>query len=228
MKAVYCLTLALAFNLCAQTLTLDEDNFDFGDISDLAPVTQSVTFKNTGDKVLEIADVKASCGCTTSKLAKKKYEPGEAGSVDITFNPKGKSGKQTKSVRFTSNDPEAKVRAVTFTANIQSVFGTEPTQALFKYSDGKYDKTSETFTITNRHTEPMSILSATSRSENILIDEVKEPLTVAAGETHEMTVKVKEDFVPERNHYAYIQVRVRIGNSEINKHLRATVQVPRK
>ncbi|MFT5130699.1 MAG: hypothetical protein ACI8W8_004330 [Rhodothermales bacterium] len=227
MKFLLCLTFALAFNLCAQTLTINEETFDFGDINDLAAVSKTVTFKNSGDKTLEISNVKASCGCTTGKLVKKTYEPGEEGSVEITFNPKGKSGKQTKSVRFTSNDPEANVRSVTFTATIASVFATNPSQALFKLADGKYDKTSETITLTNNHSDPLRVLSATSRNENFTVNEF-EPFDIASGENASLTVGVKDGFVPERNTYSYVQVRVRIGNEEINKHVRATIQIPRK
>ena len=227
MKALSCLVFALAFQLCAQTLTFEEQTFDFGEITDLEPVVKTVTFKNSGDKTLEITNVKASCGCTTGKLAKKTYEPGESGTVDITFNPKGKSGKTTKHVHFTSNDPEAKSRSVTFSASIQSVFGISPSNAILKFEGGKYDKESATFTITNRHTEEMKVLSCSSRSDNILVDPI-EPYSIAAGETSEITVKVKEDFAPERNHYAYVQVRIGIGNTQFNKHLRATIQVPRK
>jgi hypothetical protein len=227
MKTLLCLGFALAFSVSAQTLTFTEATFDFGEINDLTAVTKTVSFKNSGEKTLEISNVKASCGCTTGKLAKKSYQPGEEGTVDITFNPKGKSGKQTKSVRFTSNDPEGAVRAVTFSATVSSVFGTTPSQALFKFEDGKYDKTSETITVTNNHADLMKVLAATSRNENLIVEGF-EPFELATGETGEIKLNVKEDFAPERNHYTYVQVRVRIGNNEINKHLRATIQVPRK
>jgi hypothetical protein len=227
MKTLLALAFAIALNVCAQTLTLNEETFDFGDINDLTAVTKTVTFKNSGDKTLEISGVKASCGCTTGKLVKKTYEPGEEGSVDITFNPKGKSGKQTKSVRFTSNDPEANVRSVTFTATIASVMATTPTQALFMYKDGKYDKTSQAISITNNHSDTMRILSADSRNDSIIVNDF-EPIDIAASESTDIKLSIKDGFTPERNHYSYVTLRVRVGNNDINKTLRATIQVPRK
>lgn len=70
-----------------------------------ALVTQTYTLTNSGDETLSITRVLASCGCTTTTLAKSQLAPGE--SVDLTakIDTKGFAGKVIKTVTVQSNDP---------------------------------------------------------------------------------------------------------------------------
>lgn len=87
-------------------IVIDKTEHDFGKIDKTNKVTAIIKFRNEGKGVLEIKDVKTSCGCTSAKPEKRSYEPGEDGEVTVTFNPSRFQGPITKTVTIMTNDPE--------------------------------------------------------------------------------------------------------------------------
>jgi hypothetical protein len=79
---------------------------DFGEANSGDEVSAAFEFENAGDSKLVINNISTSCGCTTSKLEKLEYEPGEKGTIPVKFNTRGYSGKVTKTLTVTSNDEE--------------------------------------------------------------------------------------------------------------------------
>lgn len=82
--------------------TFDQMNHDYGRLASGKSAVHKFAFKNTGSEVLVIQQVRTSCGCTAAALDKKEYAPGESGTIDVTFNPKGK-GVQAKTVTVIHN-----------------------------------------------------------------------------------------------------------------------------
>ena len=74
------------------------------------PLEESVTttfqFRNTGDKSVEILDVKSNCGCTTARSDKTVYAPGESGEVTATLNIGSRQGLQVTAITVSTNDGE--------------------------------------------------------------------------------------------------------------------------
>ena len=60
-------------------------------------------FKNTGQTPVTIKDLHTSCGCTTAKLDKKSYAPGESGEVVATYSFRGQTGAHMKLELFPSS-----------------------------------------------------------------------------------------------------------------------------
>lgn len=88
------------------TLSFGETTFDFGDVDEGEMVSHVYKFTNTGSEPLVIKDAKGSCGCTVPKWPKTPIPPGETGDIQVEFNSKGKTGKQSKRVTITANtDP---------------------------------------------------------------------------------------------------------------------------
>lgn len=86
-------------------LTFASTTQDTGEILDTGLGRVSFLFRNTGSGPLTITQVKPACGCTIPELAKKTYMPGEQGSLDVTFDPKGKRGAIARSITiFTDSD----------------------------------------------------------------------------------------------------------------------------
>lgn len=79
--------------------------YDFGNINQNDIVKHSFTITNTGDDVLKISDIRASCGCTAATPDKNELKPGESTQLLVTFNSKGRKGPQTKTVNLKTNDP---------------------------------------------------------------------------------------------------------------------------
>ena len=61
-------------------------------------------FENTGDATVEISEIKTTCGCTTAKLDKMNYAPGEFGVITGTFSVGSRQGMQEKKVRVMTKD----------------------------------------------------------------------------------------------------------------------------
>jgi len=95
----------------AQTTTRGSDitfqvkEFDFGTIWDHESMTATYPFTNTGTQTLVITRMKAGCGCTTPVADKTVIQPGEQGTITVTFDPRGKQRKQDKKVTIYTNSP---------------------------------------------------------------------------------------------------------------------------
>ncbi len=110
---------ALSYAQLAQPkLVLKQNSFDFGDIKQGKTVSHTFVVSNKGEALLMITDVRASCGCTAAVPEKKELKPGESTKVVVKFNSTGREGKQTKTVRIASNDPQNPETIITFTGNV--------------------------------------------------------------------------------------------------------------
>jgi hypothetical protein len=89
----------------AGKIEFEKKEVDFKTLSPGEIKHTTFKFKNTGNDQLVIYNTKTDCGCTASTLGKMRYEPGEEGSLKVTFNSKGKSGKVQQTIVVTTNDP---------------------------------------------------------------------------------------------------------------------------
>jgi hypothetical protein len=65
--------------------------------------TYEFKFKNTGNQPVLIANVQASCGCTTPDWTKTPVLPGKSGMVKAMYSSAGRPGVFNKTVTVTSN-----------------------------------------------------------------------------------------------------------------------------
>ncbi len=77
--------------------------YDFGEIMQGDKVEYVFKFTNTGNAPLIISNARASCGCTVPEWPKEPIPAGDTGEIDVVFNSAGKSGRQTKSIRISTN-----------------------------------------------------------------------------------------------------------------------------
>ncbi|SZD73658.1 Protein of uncharacterised function (DUF1573) [Candidatus Ornithobacterium hominis] len=87
----------------APVFTLEQENYDFGDVKANEKVTKIITFINTGASPLQIKDAKASCGCTVPKYSDKPIAPGEKGELTVEYTAPAMNGKQMKTVILITN-----------------------------------------------------------------------------------------------------------------------------
>ena len=112
MKKIFstlCMALA-AVAMFAQdpVITFEKTEHDFGKIHEEdGRVSTVFEFKNEGMAPLVLSNVRASCGCTTPTWTKEPVEPGQTGSITVTYNPNGRPGRFQKTVTITSNASEA-------------------------------------------------------------------------------------------------------------------------
>lgn len=88
-------------------MTFDDSQFDFGNIEKGKKVEHEFTFTNTGKAPLVIVDAKSTCGCTVPKYSEEPVQPGEKGSLLVTYNGSGTNA-VTKTVTIKANTEKGK------------------------------------------------------------------------------------------------------------------------
>ena len=104
--------------MTAPQLKMDRHSYDFGKIHEGEKLKLTVDLENIGKDVLEIRDVKTSCGCTVASLSSKKLNPGEQGKMDIELDTSDRIGKMARTVTLYSNDPQNPEQTITLFVNI--------------------------------------------------------------------------------------------------------------
>ncbi len=99
---------------------------NLGEITDHESVEVVFRFTNVGNSLLNIEKVTTSCGCTVAELRSRDYLPNESGEIEVTFDPTGRTGINTKSISLVSNDREFKSRAVKLIADIKPIIESVP------------------------------------------------------------------------------------------------------
>ena len=98
------------------TIAFESDFQDFGEIQEGIVAEHTFTFKNEGDGPLIISNAQGSCGCTVPDWPRNPIAPGETGVIKVSFNSKGRAGRQDKRVTLTTNAvPQTKVLNITST-----------------------------------------------------------------------------------------------------------------
>lgn len=91
----------------APVFSVNEKVHDFGDIPATDRVETNFIVTNEGHDNLIIRKVKASCGCTAVTPAKTVIAKGESTEIHVAFDPRGKSGRQSKTITVITNDPKS-------------------------------------------------------------------------------------------------------------------------
>ena len=96
------------------SIAFEADFHDFGEISEGTVAEHVFTFTNEGDGPLIISNAQGSCGCTVPIWPRNPIAPGQTGEIKVSFNSKGRAGKQDKRVTLTTNAvPQTKVLNIT-------------------------------------------------------------------------------------------------------------------
>jgi len=112
MLALFFYSMAFA-QLVGPKISIQQNEFDFGNIEQGKTVTHNFVITNNGGDILKISDVRASCGCTAAKPEKNELAPGESANIKVEFNSTGRMGTQQKYVYVKTNDvsnPELKLK----------------------------------------------------------------------------------------------------------------------
>ncbi|MFV0291067.1 MAG: DUF1573 domain-containing protein [Mangrovibacterium sp.] len=93
---------------------------DFGDIGGTDKVSYSFQLTNKGKTNLVIRKISTSCGCTAVNPQTKVIEPGKTIPLEVQFDPKGKSGRQAKTITVVTNAPDGQLSTLRINAVIKS------------------------------------------------------------------------------------------------------------
>lgn len=106
------LSITMASAQSPAEIKFDKLTHNFGLFSEESPIQKTTfTFTNVGSAPLVINQVVASCGCTVPKYAKQPIAPGKKGSIEVTYNGRGKfPGHFKKSITVRTNGKTEMVR----------------------------------------------------------------------------------------------------------------------
>ena len=93
-------------------------DFDFGDMKQGDKKEYTFNLTNSGKSDLQIRNVRSSCGCTAVAPSKKVVSPGETVPIKVTFDSRGKRGRQSKSITVITNDPKTPTSTLRISSNI--------------------------------------------------------------------------------------------------------------
>ena len=93
--------------MSSPSIAVEESIYDFGWVIEGTTVKHTFLISNQGDSDLEILDVRAGCGCTTTELPFTTLIPGRVVELDVSLSTAGFGGSTVgKSVIIRSNDPD--------------------------------------------------------------------------------------------------------------------------
>jgi hypothetical protein len=102
----------------APVASFSEKAHDFGEMKQGEKKEHTFTLKNDGQSELIIRNIRSSCGCTAVAPSKKVIAPGESAPVKVTFDSRGKRGRQSKSITVITNDPKTPTNQLRVSCNV--------------------------------------------------------------------------------------------------------------
>lgn len=99
-------TLSFMMKFDTPIIEVEKDTFNFGHIKTSDNVNVSFIVKNKGNRDLIIRKVEFTCGCINAIIKERVVKPHKSTSLNVTFNPMGKNGRQYKQLRIFCNDPK--------------------------------------------------------------------------------------------------------------------------
>lgn len=172
--------LALAMTLSAGAQTPASDNsacfqvvgtsdYYFGTIDADQTVEHTFVFKNTCAEVVEIDQVRPSCGCTAAVVSEKVIQPGGEAKIQVKFTPpKGTRGKASKTVSLYLKGKTEVHTMLRFSADVKSELDIQPSY-LQLYGGEVGKPITGTVKVKNVSTDPVELLempfSATSYAD---------------------------------------------------------------
>ncbi len=182
----------------APALTFEEINTDFGTADEGAKVDIEFPFINTSDRTITITNIKASCGCTAAQLEKKVFAPGEGESIRATFNTKGRTGTQHKTITITTDDTANPTYRVSFKGQVVSkVYIDEKLVNFGTIRQG--DEMTKSFHIIDMSGENISIKNLTSAAGGLQFErgepfDYTEEASGKSGRAIPITVTIPADY----------------------------------
>ncbi len=102
----------------APVAAFEPKTFDFGEMKQGDKKEHTFSVTNEGKSDLIIRRVRSSCGCTAVAPSKSVISPGETAPIKVTFDSRGKRGRQSKSITVITNDPKTPTTTLRISSNV--------------------------------------------------------------------------------------------------------------
>jgi hypothetical protein len=125
-KALLSAILLAACSTAHAQLTWEKTQIELHPKPGDAEAVANFKYENKTDKVINIKNVRSSCGCTVASLKKNDVAPGEKGEVTATFKIGGRTGVQQKTVTVETDDASQPVTNLVLQAVIAQAVEIQP------------------------------------------------------------------------------------------------------
>jgi hypothetical protein len=176
----------------------------------VASVTEGETirhvfkFANKGNATLEILDVQASCGCTSTLLSSKKIAPGQSGEISVTIETKELSSLElNKIVTVISNDLQQPQVILTVLGSIVPEFALSDVSMYFG-NVPKGQQMSKEILVTIPADKAVKLLSAASTDASVTVR--LEPVAGSDGKKMKVVAALKPE-AAEGYHFGAILIK---------------------
>jgi hypothetical protein len=160
--------------------------FDFGKVIGGEVLKHNFIFTNAGNALLEIKDIRTTCGCTTSETRQWQIEPGQTGTIPIEFFTVNYSGRIEKSITVVCNDRSQPEVVLEIQGTVWWPIEVDPPAAALSGILGSLSNHVAVVRIVNHEETPL-VLSEPESNLQAIAAEVK---TVRAGQEYELRVKL--------------------------------------
>ncbi len=189
-------------------LVCETKGWDFGVVSQGTQGKKVVTIKNEGDAVLNILDIKVTCGCVHALMPDKVIPPGESRDLILTLTTFRAFGIIQKHCYVYSNDGKTKRPLVlSIKGEVKADWWPETRQIQFGRVEAGQPQV-KTFKIFSRITQPLVIESITCRNPNIKVEYKLSSPKAQLKQEYLVTVTLLETQAPG-NFAAAIAIRVK-------------------
>ena len=152
--------LALAPLSAHADLKWDKPVQEFKRVPDDKEIEAHYIFHNTGATPVTIKSIHSSCGCTTAKLDKKTFAPGEQGDVVLHFNFGDRKGNYLKGVTITTDDKNAEPITLKLYVEIHDPLTVTPALVFWRKDEAPSPKTVQLTAEAAQHVKIKSVASS--------------------------------------------------------------------
>jgi Protein of unknown function (DUF1573) len=173
------------------------------------------TFHNTGQTPVTIKGLRPSCGCTTARLDKKTYAPGEQGEILARFSIGGRTGLHRVIVKVITDENLKDPAVLDLRVNIHDPVTIAPALVYWKTGEAPATKTAQ---VNAEAAQPVHVKSVTSSNPRLIatLQTVKPGaqyiVSVAPADTAQKEsaeISVQTDFPPDSPKTYTIHARIK-------------------
>jgi hypothetical protein len=171
-------------------IQFDSLTYDFGRAASGEKVRHIFTVTNTGNRMLEITNVRPGCHCTTAGDWTHRIEPGQTGVIPIQFDSAQNSGNITKTVDVYSNAKNQPRLTLFLKGAVWRPIEINPQTAFINIPADTTNRESTTVKIVNKTDSPMTLSEPTSTNPSFSA-ELKE---TQPGKEFELVITAEPPF----------------------------------
>ncbi len=203
--------------LAGPKIFFESEDIDLGKLVQGESKEFSFVVYNKGDAVLDITEVRPTCGCTSTGKNNFSLKPGQKSSIPFTFNTGNFSGEQHKSMSVRSNDPEKPTVNLHFRALIESMVNIDPSYISMS-APVIGNAVSQAFKITNQYSFPLKTVDIEIVNIDNLIVDPKMPLkNMSVASDSSLSVTVSAFIASPLADSEYGQLKISLGFADGKK-----------